>query len=111
VGGQRVKINLGAGIDRSPGWIAYDRSRIPLLARSRLLRMVAGLAKRLGLDEADSVYRWPAETRSRDVTKGIPHESDSVDAVYSSHMLEHLERGEARSCCASATVFYDPVER
>jgi predicted SAM-dependent methyltransferase len=35
---------------------------------------------------------WPEATRVHDLTKGIPHEADSVDVIYSSHTLEHFGR-------------------
>lgn len=91
-----VRINLGAGHQRVPGWIAYDRSRIPLLLSISPLRGVLSIAERLGSARARRILRWPPEVRTHDLTKGIPHEADSVDAIYTSHMLEHLESDAAR---------------
>jgi len=87
-----IRINLGAGSQHAPGWIGYDRSRAPLLMRSRVLRPI--LINRLG--------HWPPETLVRDVTRGIPHPDDSVDVVYSSHTLEHLVPDDARRLLAEA---------
>jgi predicted SAM-dependent methyltransferase len=38
--------------------------------------------------------------RHADAARHIPHADGSVDAVYASHMLEHLDRTEARSFLA-----------
>ena len=92
-----VKLNLGSGQDQAPGWISYDRSRMPLLSRLRLFRAGAALAARLGNPAAHRVLRWPGSVRVRDLTKGIPHATGTVDAIYSSHMLEHLEPNDALS--------------
>lgn len=91
-----VRINLGAGHQRVPGWIAYDRSRIPLLLGNRPLQGALSIAERLGSSCAKRVLRWPSDVRTHDLTRGIPHKTDSVDAIYTSHMLEHLEPDAAR---------------
>jgi len=90
-----VRLNLGAGGQSDPGWIAYDRSRGPLIARSHALSKLAAMTARRGGSSTAS-WAWPPDTRVHDVTRGIPHASGSVDAIYSSHMLEHLTRQQAR---------------
>jgi SAM-dependent methyltransferase len=85
---ETVKINLGSGLQQAPGWINYDRSRSAVIARNPVLRRLFKLAGRPPLD-------WPEQTRVRDLTKGIPHATGSVDVVYSSHFLEHLPRDHA----------------
>lgn len=85
-----VRINLGAGSQRAPGWIEYDRSRVPVLMRNPVTRRLIG--DRFGV--------WPATTRVHDVTRGIPHADASVDVIYSSHMLEHLNRRDGERLLA-----------
>lgn len=85
-----TKINLGAGSQEAPGWIGYDRSRLPLLVRNPITGPF--VKKRLG--------HWPKSTRVHDVTRGIPHADRSVDVIYSSHMLEHLAPYEADALLA-----------
>jgi predicted SAM-dependent methyltransferase len=80
-----VRINLGAGSQSAAGFIGYDRSRLPLLARNPVLRRVTN----------GRWAHWPPDTRVHDVTKGIPHADASVDVVYTSHMVEHLRREQA----------------
>ena len=54
-------------------------------------------ASRLRLTTKSHLLAWPESTRVHDLTKGIPHPNDSVDVVYSSHMLEHLPPQQADS--------------
>ncbi len=91
-----VRLNIGCGDAPTPGWINYDNSPAVWLARSplltRLLRWVGIIddgnvefiarCRRLGIRHADGSGR-------------IPHADRSVDVVYSSHMIEHLDRHEA----------------
>lgn len=86
-----VLINLGAGLQTAPGWTNYDRSRVIMVARRPWLRAVVRLAHRIGIASKADVLSWPETTRSVDVTGGIPHADNSVDVVYTSHMLEHLQ--------------------
>lgn len=90
-----VRLNLGAGHERYSGWINYDRSRAPLISRWLFLRALVRLAHRAGLI-GRGLLEWDPQTRIHDVTKGIPHSSESVDMIYSSHMLEHLRPGQAQ---------------
>lgn len=90
-----IRLNLGAGGQSHPGWIAYDRSRGPLVARSRALRGLVAATGRLR-GSSNTPLAWPAQTVVHDVTRGIPQATGAVDAIYSSHMLEHLRRDEAR---------------
>jgi len=90
-----VRLNLGAGIQQAPRWINYDRSRTAYLARSRVARRSACLANALGLTSTRELLPWPPDTRVHDLTNGIPHTAESVDAIYSSHMLEHIDPASA----------------
>jgi SAM-dependent methyltransferase len=82
-GSSRVMLNLGAGLQYRPGWTNYDRSRVAAIYRRPWLRRLVRL---VGVRVQD----WPEATRTRDLNKGIPHPDESVDAIYSSHFLEHL---------------------
>jgi len=91
-----VRLNIGCGDAPTPGWINYDNSPAVRLARwpllTRLLRFVGVVddgnvefiarCRQLGIRYADGAGR-------------IPHAAGSVDVVYSSHMIEHLDRHEA----------------
>jgi SAM-dependent methyltransferase len=89
------KINVGCGMTPTPGWINYDNS--PAIGLSRLGSAVT-ILERLGvLDDNQVAYiRFCAEHEIKfgDGTR-LPLSPDSVSAVYTSHMLEHLDREQA----------------
>lgn len=71
-GVQMILVNVGCGILHRPGWLNLD------------------------LEPADpGVSRW-------DLRRGIPLEPATADAVYMSHVLEHLDREDARRAIADA---------
>jgi SAM-dependent methyltransferase len=91
-----IKVNVGCGLTPTPGWLNFDNSlsvriaRWPLLPGAlRALRLAtassAGLAK-MGRD---------GNVRFANAAARIPCAAGSADAVYSSHMIEHLDRAEA----------------
>jgi predicted SAM-dependent methyltransferase len=92
---QPVKLNLGAGLMSRPGWVNYDRSRVVYIARNAHLRRIARVAGRIGLVSKDDVLDWPENTRSVDLTKAIPEPDDAAEAIFSSHMLEHVRPEQA----------------
>lgn len=89
------KLNLGCG----PGapvlqeWINLDGSWNARLAKHRLLRH---LLRRLGLVPQGAVdMPWAPDVLIHDVTRPLPFEDDSLQAIYASHLLEHLYLDEA----------------
>src|SRR3982751_3382986 len=86
-----LMINLGCGTTPAEGWVNLDRS--PGLELRRLPASVRAALARFGISE--STVDWPENVRRVDATRGLPFGPDSVDAIYSSHMLEHLSLGDA----------------
>ena len=96
-----LRLNIGCGDAPTPGWVNYDNSPAVRLARwptlTAMLRSVGLIdagnvafianCRRLGIQYANAAHR-------------IPHGSGTVDVVYSSHMIEHLDRREAASFLA-----------
>jgi predicted SAM-dependent methyltransferase len=87
----RLLLNLGCGTNPAHGWVNLDRS--PGLELRRVPPVVRRGLSALGLTE--SLTEWPDNVRRVDVTRGLPFAGGSVDAVYSSHMLEHLSAADA----------------
>jgi predicted SAM-dependent methyltransferase len=94
-----VKVNLGSGVSAAPGWINVDAS-----IHAMCSKWPAGL---LGLLHKHSEY---GRTHSKEdylkmlregryvhqsLEYGVPFDAESVDFIYSSHMLEHLFREDA----------------
>jgi SAM-dependent methyltransferase len=88
-----LRLNLGCGTTAPSGWVNIDRSPGLLLRKASLLRAFLMRARVLRGPQAD--VRWPSNVRRHDVRKGLPFPPGSVEAVYSSHMVEHLPRDAA----------------
>lgn len=85
-----MRINLGCGLNAPAGWVNIDYSFTLLIDRvpggHRFLSMV-GMAR----------PRWPSNVVRHNVLRGLPAPTDTVEALYSSHMLEHLYLRQAES--------------
>jgi predicted SAM-dependent methyltransferase len=92
-----VRLNIGCGRSPTAGWLNYDNSPSVWLARwpslARAMHRL-GLIDRHGLEFAE--FCRARDIRHADAARRIPHRDGSVDALYASHMLEHLDRAEAR---------------
>ena len=73
-------VQYGCGFTAPEGWVNYDAS--PTLRFERL-PLLGGLYTR-------NKQRFPSNVKYGDVVKGLPEQPDSCDAVYCSHILEHL---------------------
>ncbi|MDR3579652.1 MAG: methyltransferase domain-containing protein [Oryzomonas sp.] len=95
---QPLKVHLGAFDKSVDGWINTDITphlfigRIPLLAQ---LMDMAGLMPPERLEQHRSgVF---SKLRYMDLTKPLPFSDNSVEAFFSSHVLEHLFLNEVES--------------
>src|SRR5713101_878977 len=89
-------LNLGCGskASSSPDIVNIDWSIALRLRRNRLLRPLVPLWA-----TGDRLQRFnalPSNIICHNLAHGIPFLTESVDAVYHSHFLEHLDRGAAR---------------
>ena len=75
-----IKLNLGCGMNVYDGWINYDNSPTVWLQRLYLIGPFFRLIK----------PKFPKKVYYGNITSRIPLSSNSVDLIYSSHMLEHL---------------------
>lgn len=89
-----LQLHLGSGPHAEPGWINVDKSWMS--HASRVPPLVHGLAQLGVLNEQQRATRWPREVVRRDLTKGFEWDACTARAIYSSHMVEHLDREEAR---------------
>ena len=106
-----IRVNAGCGSSPTPGWVNFDNSFsirathwplvVPALVRLRLL----------GGPSADLARAADAKNiQFANATARIPCASNSVSAVYSSHMIEHLDRGEAAEILREAGAVVVPPE-
>lgn len=89
-------LNLGCGLktSSSPQVTNVDWSVYLRIKRNRFLRLIAPVV--LGSDRRDRLNSLPANVMVHDLSKGIPFDSGSIDHVYHSHLLEHLDRDDAK---------------
>lgn len=85
-----MRLNIGSGRTAVPSWTNIDRStnilhgRVP--AAKRLLNRI-GVLNKNQMSPGDDMVRLDAHK--------LPYADNSVEAIYSSHTLQHLYLGEA----------------
>jgi predicted SAM-dependent methyltransferase len=86
-----IRINIGCGRTPIDGWINFDNSLAIKLANSPLLYLLAKFLRLLNKQQIENV-EWNKKHKINfaDATKKIPLEANSVECIYTSHMLEHL---------------------
>jgi predicted SAM-dependent methyltransferase len=99
----KVRLNIGCGGTPTPGWLNVDNSLTVRLARWPALLRILVRSGLIGEDQlafarivVDRNIVWG------DAVSRIPLCDTSASVVYSSHMLEHLDRTEARQFLAEA---------
>jgi len=91
-----VRINIGCGQTPTNGWRNFDNSFSLRLSK---IPFLPDILYRLRFLES-SQYQFIRFARENvieygDATNGLPIPQESCDVLYSSHMLEHLDRNEA----------------
>lgn len=84
-----MRINLGCGLNAPEEWVNIDYSFTLMVQK---LPGGLGLLKWMGQERS----QWPSNVIRHNVLKGIPAPTGSVEAIYSSHMLEHLYFNQSR---------------
>ena len=89
---QRLRANIGCGATPTPGWLNFDNSLTVRLATApwllkglRVFGVLEGHQVQFAVVARSHGIRW-ANAAHR-----IPLPDRSVDAIYSSHMIEHLD--------------------
>jgi SAM-dependent methyltransferase len=89
-----LMVNLGSGPHGPVSWVNLDRSPTMLL---RHVPRTAKAMRRIGLIGEQHLVPWDDHIVRQDLTKRLPFEDGSVDAVYSSHFFEHIYLSEAQA--------------
>jgi ubiquinone/menaquinone biosynthesis C-methylase UbiE len=93
-----MRLNLGSGPIAFPGWINIDRSPSVWLERVPVMKRIL---RRAGVLTASHMQTWSNGIECRDI-RALPYRDGSVDAIYSSHTLEHLYLEDARRVVVEA---------
>jgi predicted SAM-dependent methyltransferase len=81
---KELKLNLGCGLNAPSGWVNIDASLTAKLSRVIWLYKVVCKIGRI------KPIPWPENIKIVDIRKGLPFSDGSVNAIFSSHMLEHM---------------------
>ena len=89
-------INLGCGLHCLSNWVNVDGSLTALLgtkytAINKFLYKIAGSSQYYAFDEFNDVIK-NKKLYWYDLAYGVPFKSNSVDVVFTSHFLEHLDK-------------------
>lgn len=91
------RINVGCGQTPTAGWRNYDNSMSTRLAHWPKVTMFLSKIGFLGSAQIKFIeFCKQNQVFWADVTKHIPETTESVEVLYSSHMLEHLDRIEVQ---------------
>ena len=94
VGKAATKLHLGCGMISPDGWINVDGSWNARLAKHPFWRKVLTATSIITKDQSN--VAWNPKIITRDVRKPLPFPANALDAIYASHLLEHLYLNEAR---------------
>jgi SAM-dependent methyltransferase len=86
-------LHLGCGLTAPQEWLNVDGSLNAWMAQRPLLKKLAVTLRLVPRSQAE--IPWPTNVKIADLRKRLPFEAGSFDAVYASHLLEHLHRQEA----------------
>ena len=88
-----IKVNFGCGMTPTDGWVNYDNSFAIKLANSSFLYLLAKSLRLLTLEQIENV-EWNKKHKIyfADATKKISLKDNSVECLYTSHMLEHISK-------------------
>lgn len=82
-----MRVNLGCGATPTPGWVNIDNSLTVRLARTPVRYLLKSRTSFINAVRNHDIRYGNA------VRTGLP--SSTVDVLYTSHMMEHLDRREA----------------
>lgn len=88
------KLHLGCGLVTPSGWVNVDASWNTWLAKYPRLKKL--LARAGILPKYLAEVPWDPNIVIHDVRKGLPFPSNYFEAIYASHLLEHLYLSEAK---------------
>jgi SAM-dependent methyltransferase len=93
-----IKVNVGCGLSPTPEWLNFDNSLSVRLARWPVFSAAVCKIGLLSPKSAELAEMGrTGSIRFANAAVRIPCAAGSVAAVYSSHMIEHLDRSEARA--------------
>ena len=102
-----VRVNLGCGLQCPPGWINVDNSMGVKLAKFPIARQLLTKVVPKKWDVLPNP-QWAENVQWMDITRRFIFEDNSVDYIYSSHLLEHLTWNEAKFTLSECLLVLKP---
>jgi predicted SAM-dependent methyltransferase len=94
---KKLFVNIGCGMTPTFGFENFDNSLSLKLSQYPLFSSILYKLRIIGPSQMDYIkFCQNKKIKWADATRHIPLPNDSVSLLYSSHMLEHLDRVEAR---------------
>lgn len=91
------RVNIGCGQTLTPGWLNYDNSLSVRLAKYPVLVAILDRLGLLGEGQKSFIsFARNSDIIWVDATKHLPLPDNSVEVLYTSHMIEHLDREEVK---------------
>jgi predicted SAM-dependent methyltransferase len=104
--GEFFKVNLGSGLSVAPGWINVDASPHAFFSKwprfaLKIFYRISEPKKRHSKEEYCDILKSHIFVH-HNVQYGIPFPENSVNYLYSSHLLEHLFKEDAKKLLKEA---------
>lgn len=95
-----VKVNIGSGLSVAPGWINVDASLNAFFSKwpqsvLKILYRISGSKQWYSQKEYCNILKNHIFVH-HNIEYGLPFPEKSIDYVYSSHLLEHLFKEDAK---------------
>ena len=92
-----IRLNVGCGQSPTPGWTNYDNSLSARLARVPLVFSIVEAFSLLNRQQREFMrFARSHDIYYADAVRHIPEGTGAVAALYTSHMVEHLDREDAQ---------------
>lgn len=98
-----ILLNLGCGVKTSDRAVNIDWTIYLVIAKTPVLRWIAKRA--LSPQRLENLDKVGASVLVHDLRKGIPYSDNFVDAIYHSHLFEHIDRDLENSAEDPAILF------
>ncbi|PZR72038.1 MAG: hypothetical protein DLM73_14500 [Chthoniobacterales bacterium] len=87
------RLNLGCGLQAPEDWLNVDGSLQAVFARwPRTKKLLVGLGI---YPRSQASIGWPSHVLRLNLRRSLPFPANQFEAIYSSHLFEHLYREEA----------------
>src|SRR5262245_52010216 len=91
------RLNMGCGAAPTDTWINFDNSLSVVIGRNPIVSALAQTFRIVaGENERMLLTARTANVRHANVVRRIPVAAQTVEVLYSSHMVEHLDRQEVK---------------